>query len=109
MFAFIISFIIGVVCIIIGILNTRGNISTLHSYHTHRVTEEDRIPFGKKVGLGTIIIGCSVITHSILATITLYLKFEIFIIIGNICLGLGLVLGAVIALCAIKKYNKGIF
>lgn len=49
--AFIVTFIIGVVCIILGISNMRGNISSLHSYHRHRVSEEDRIPFGKKGGL----------------------------------------------------------
>ena len=42
---------LGIVCIVIGIFNARGDISTLHSYHRKRVSEEDRIPFGKKLVL----------------------------------------------------------
>ena len=62
--AFIISFFVGVICIILGISNRKGNISSLHSYHRHRVSEEDRIPFGKKVGLGTLVIGCAIIVYN---------------------------------------------
>ena len=57
----IVVFLVGVVFIVLGISNMRGNISTLHSYHRHRVSEEDRIPFGKQVGLGTIIIPIPII------------------------------------------------
>lgn len=45
---FIIQIIIGLIIIIIGILNMKGNISLLHSYHRKRVKKEDIIPFGKK-------------------------------------------------------------
>jgi hypothetical protein len=55
--AFVVTALVGIVCIVLGISNMKGNISSLHSYHRSRVSEEDRIPFGKKVGLGTIIIG----------------------------------------------------
>ena len=59
--AFIVSALVGIVCIVLGVSNMKGNISSLHSYHRNRVSEEDRIPFGKKVGLGTIIIGVGII------------------------------------------------
>ena len=62
-------FILGAVCIIIGIFNSKGHISTLHSYHRKRVSEEDRIPFGKRIGLGMIIIGVSVIISGVLCAI----------------------------------------
>ena len=55
MTSFIGTLIVGVVCIVLGISNMRGNISSLHSYHRHRVTAEDRIPFGKMVGKYDII------------------------------------------------------
>ena len=58
---FIIQIIIGLIIIIIGILNMKGNISLLHSYHRKRVKKEDIIPFGKKVGIGNIIIGITII------------------------------------------------
>jgi hypothetical protein len=41
----IVTFLVGVVCIVLGISNMRGNISSLHSYHRSRVSEEDRSPF----------------------------------------------------------------
>ena len=66
----IVPFLVGVVCIILGISNMRGNISSLHSYHRHRVSEEDRIPFGKQVGLGIIIVGISIIVFSVLSSVT---------------------------------------
>ena len=48
----IITIVIGIVMILIGFSNRKGNISMLHSYHRKRVTEEDRLPFGKMVGNG---------------------------------------------------------
>ena len=105
----IVAFLVGVVCIVIGISNMRGNISTLHSYHRHRVSEEDRIPFGKQVGLGTMIIGIGIIIFSVLSTVTLYTENNIFILIGTAVLIVGIVAGLIISFKAMIKYNKGIF
>ena len=107
--AFIISFVVGVICIILGISNRKGNISSLHSYHRHRVSEEDRIPFGKKVGLGTIVIGCAIIVYSVLSVVTLLVQNDIFALLGTVVLVIGLVVGLIISFYAMKKYNKGIF
>ena len=68
---FIIQIRIGLIIIIRGILNMKGNISLLHYYHRKRVKKEDIIPFGKKVGIGNIIIG---ITMGI--TIIFYAMFR---------------------------------
>lgn len=105
----IVAFLVGVVCIVLGISNMRGNISSLHSYHRHRVSEEDRIPFGKQVGLGTIIIGIGIIVFSVLLSVTLYTENDIFALIGTALLIMGLVIGLVISFRAMQKYNKGIF
>ena len=105
----IIPFIVGVICVIIGISNMKGNISTLHSYHRKRVSEEDRIPFGKKVGLGTIIIGCTFIVFSILKALALVTEQEIYTLLSTVVMIAGLVVGLVISLAAMKKYNGGIF
>ena len=105
----IITFLVGVICIILGCSNMRGNISSLHSYHRNRVSEEDRIPFGKQVGLGTIIIGIGIIIFSILSTITLYTENNIFISIGTALLIGGIIVGIVISFRAMIKYNGGIF
>ena len=105
----IVTFLVGVVCIFLGISNMRGNISTLHSYHRHRVSEEDRIPFGKQVGLGTMVIGIGIIIFSVLSTVTLYTENNIFILIGTAVLIVGIVAGLIISFKAMIKYNKGIF
>ena len=81
---YIISFLVGVVCVVLGVSNMRGNISSLHSYHRHRVSEEDRIPFGKKVGLGIIICGCAIMLFSILSAITLYIENQMFVTVGTL-------------------------
>ena len=107
--AFIITALVGVVCIVLGISNMKGNISSLHSYHRSRVSEEDRIPFGKKVGLGTIIIGVAIIVFSGLSTVTLYTDNEVFTLIGTGILIAGIIVGLVISFKAMIKYNKGIF
>ena len=105
----IVAFLVGVVCIVLGISNMRGNILSLHSYHRHRVSEEDRIPFGKQVGLGTIIIGIGIMVFSVLLSVTLYTENDIFALIGTALLIMGLVIGLVISFRAMQKYNKGIF
>ena len=105
----VISIIIGVVCIVIGILHTKGNISLLHSYHRKRVAEEDKVPFGKAVGLGVIIVGASLILVGTLHIISNVLLSGMLSVIANIVLGVGLVVGLGISLYAIIKYNKGLF
>ena len=107
--AFIVTALVGVVCIVLGISNMKGNISSLHSYHRSRVSEEDRIPFGKKVGLGTIIIGVAIIVFSGLSAVTLYTDNEVFTLIGTGILIAGIIVGLVISFKAMIKYNKGIF
>ena len=105
----IVTFLVGVVCIVLGISNTKGNISSLHEYHRSRVSEEDRVPFGKQVGLGTIIVGIGIIVFSVLSTLTLCTENDIFILLGTVLLIGAIIIGIVISFRAMKKYNKGIF
>ena len=105
----IFSAILGVIFIVIGVLNRKGNISSLHSYHRKRVSEEDRLPFGKIVGLGTIIIGCAMIIFSGLSFATNILQEELYVIIGSIILIVGLIIGLGLSFYGMIKYNKGIF
>lgn len=107
--AFIISFIIGIVCIILGISNTKGNISSLHSYHRHRVSQEDLLPFGRLVGSGTIIIGAGVCLFSVLSALAAWLELNLLLWIGMGILTLGIIIGIGISFHAMTKYNNGIF
>lgn len=106
---FIISLIIAITLIVIGVLNTRGNISTLHSYHRKRVSEENRLPFGRLVGLGTIIVGVAVMICGVLYLIASYNNSQTLTIIGTVVLIVGITVGLGISLYAMIKYNKGIF
>ncbi|MBO7309793.1 MAG: hypothetical protein J6U86_00175 [Clostridia bacterium] len=109
MTAFIGALIVGVICIILGVSNMRGNISSLHSYHRKRVSEEDRIPFGKRVGLGTVIVGASIVILSGFSIATLLTNNQLFMYVGYAFLIVGLVIGLIISFHAMIKYNKGIF
>lgn len=101
--------VVGIVFIIIGVLNCMGNISTLHSYHRKRVSEEDRIPFGRMVGLGMLIIGGAIILNGVLALVAEWIQKPVCSIVGTVILIVGLVVGLVLQFYAMHKYNKGIF
>ena len=109
MVGYIVTFLVGVLCVALGISNMRGNISSLHSYHRNRVSEEDKLPFGKQVGLGIVIVGIGIIIFSILSVVTLYTENNLFTLVGTAILIIGIIVGLVISFKAMIKYNKGIF
>ena len=104
----IVSAILGIVIIVLGILHTKGNLSLLHSYHKERVAEEDKAPFGKLVGLGTIIVGATLVATGGISVVGSLLTIDLSII-STIVLVVGLVVGLGINFYAMIKYNKGIF
>ena len=106
---FIVSFLVGAFCVALGISNMRGNLSTIHEYHRRRVTEENRLPFGRLVGSGTILCGGGIMAFSILSGIYLYLEVQPLLWTGSALLGLGLVGGLGLSFYGMIKYNKGIF
>ena len=105
----IVTIAVGILCIGIGISNRKGNIETLHSYHRNRVSKEDRIPFGKQVGLGMIIVGAGIIAFGGFSLATFFTTRSIFTWIGTGVMIAGLATGAGISFHAMRKYNKGIF
>ena len=109
MLGFLVAFLVGVLCVGLGISNRKGNIESLHSYHRSRVSEEDRLPFGKQVGLGTILIGVSIMLFSVLSAVSVYMDIQILVIIGTVVMIVGMVAGSIITFAAMIKYNKGVF
>ena len=109
MFTFIITVGLGILVSILGIINMTGNISSLHSYHRKRVTEENRKPFGKLVGLGTLLIGIAMVLFGTLYFIFEQTQLEVLVVIGTAVLLTGIVIGTAISFYAMIKYNKGIF
>lgn len=109
MVTFITTIIVGIICIYLGARNMTGDISSLHSYHRHRVSEEDKLPFGRLVGGGTIIIGAAVILMGSFIWVAEMTGNEAFALIGTGSMILGLVVGMALAFYGMNKYNNGIF
>ena len=86
---------------VVGIVNIKGNISTIHSYNRRKVKEEDIPKYGKTVGTGTLIIGISLVLGFI---VSFWSEIIIdYIILPAVIVGLGFILYGQF------KYNKGIF
>lgn len=94
--------IFGVLIVCLGIMNFKGNISSIHWYNRRKVAKENEKQYGKYMGFGTIIVGSSLILNSILQMIFGLEIFYCIIVIG-VVVGLGFILYSQI------KYNKGIF
>ncbi len=109
MVTFLTMIALGSIMCVIGAVNMTGNISSLHSYHTHRVSEADKKPFGRLVGLGTILVGVSVIIFGAAIFITEKTGRDIYTLTGTALLIVGIAAGLAISFYAMIKYNKGIF
>lgn len=51
--------IVGILLSVLGAVNIKGNIRTIHAYNRRNVREEDIPKYGRAVGTGTLIIGVS--------------------------------------------------
>jgi hypothetical protein len=101
--------ILGVFIIILGLSNMKGNISSVHRYHRSRVSEADRLPFGRMIGAGTIICGVSLMVSGCLSLLAEKMNAEAFTMAGSVILITGLAAGLLLSFYAMIKYNKGIF
>ncbi len=93
--------ILGALLCVLGVVNLRGNISTIHSYNRRKVREEDVPKYGRAMGTGTLIIGVSFMV----SFVTTFWSEAImaFILVPALLVGLGFMLYAQF------KYNGGIF
>ena len=101
--------IFGALLCVLGAINMTGNVSSLHSYHRKRVSEENKKPFGRLVGSGTLVIGASLLAKSILSMRYASTQAQAYEIIGSIILIAGVITGLALNFFAMIKYNKGIF
>lgn len=99
---YIILLVLGICIIILGIVNIKGNISSIHWYNRRKITQETSKQYGKAMGIGSVIIGLSMSINAILQMI---LKIETLWYITVI----GIVIGLIFMLYGQIKYNKGIF
>ena len=100
---------LGLLISILGIINMTGNISSLHWYHRQRVTEENRKPFGRLIGTGTLIIGIALVVFGVLFFIYEQIGLAALVVIGAVELITCIIAGFAISFYAMIKYNKGIF
>ncbi len=98
-----ISFIIvGVVLLVLGFTNYKGNISTIHWYNRRKVSDADIPKYGKCVGIGTMICGGSLLVTALLEVLLQTPVIEVVILAG-------FAVGLAFLLYGQFKYNKGLF
>ncbi|MBO5092398.1 MAG: hypothetical protein J6C61_07955, partial [Clostridia bacterium] len=85
----VISVLCGIACIVFGIIHTTGNINSLHSYHRDNVKEEDKKPFGRRVGAGTITIGASLVIYGVLMLLSELLAVPVLTTVALIIMLVG--------------------
>ncbi|MGI5896413.1 MAG: hypothetical protein ACOX6U_05590 [Oscillospiraceae bacterium] len=92
---------LGVFMMIIGILNWKGHIASIHWYNRFKVIPEDAPKYGRAMGAGTMVIGLGM---AVTAVLQMFLQLENLFYIAVA----GIVVGLAIMLWAQFKYNKGI-
>ena len=93
--------VMGILLSTLGIVNIRGNISTIHAWNRKMVKEADIPRYGRAIGAGTLVIGAAFIV-SYLVTFWNAAVID-YIILPGLGIGLALILYAQL------KYNHGIF
>lgn len=94
--------ILGAALSVLGIMNIKGNINTVHAYNRRKVKTEHIPKYGKVVGAGTLIAGLSLVASFFILS---YWDESVlpFVLIPSLTIGLGLILYGQF------KYNRGIF
>lgn len=93
---------LGVMLIILGAFNLKGNIATVHWYNRRKVTKENQLPYCRLVGWGTLVIGAAMVISAVVQAM-------ISIEAGAYIIMVGIVTGLTLILTAQFKYNKGLF
>lgn len=102
MLEYIFMVLMGFCFVVLGIMNYKGNINSIHFYNRRKITEETRKPYGKLMGIGTTTIGLGLVITGILK---MFIELESL----SYVMLVSIVVGIIIMLYAQIKYNKGIF
>ena len=101
-------FILGAVCIAIGISNVMGNLNLIKYRHRRNVAPENRLAFGRIVGAGTIIVGVGFLISGVLFLLSELKANPALENAGGIVTMISAAIGLAFMFFAMKKYNKGI-
>ena len=93
--------VLGIFLSVLGIVNMKGNISTIHSYNRRKVKEEDVPKYGRAVVTGRLIVGAAL---ALAYFVTLWNEEMVELIVLP-----ALVVGLAFILYGQIKYNHGIF
>ena len=105
---YIAIFILGAVCIAIGISNVMGNLNLIKYRHRRNVAPENRLAFGRIVGAGTIIVGVGFLISGVLFLLSELKANPALENAGGIVTMISAAIGLAFMFFAMKKYNKGI-
>jgi hypothetical protein len=105
----IVIFIMGAICIVLGIINATGNISTIKYRHRRRVAPENQLAFGRLVGAGSILLGVGFLASGVLFFLSQLQENPALEGTGGIVMIIGAIVGLTLSFVAMIKYNKGIF
>lgn len=94
--------VLGVICVILGSFNIKGNIASIHWYNRRKVTKENQLSYCRLVGFGTVLIGVGMILSAVIQVL-------INIETGAIVTVIFLLIGLSLIVYAQIKYNRGIF
>ena len=93
---------LGMICMVLGAFNLKGNIASIHWYNRRKVSKEDQLPYCRTMGWATVIVGVSILLSSVLQAL-------VSALVGGAVAMIGILGGFVLMLYAQFKYNKGIF
>lgn len=93
---------LGILLIILGSFNIRGNIASIHWYNRRKVTKENQLPYCRLVGFGTMIIGIGMLISAVI-------QATVSILAGSSLMLFSVVIGIALMIYAQIKYNHGIF
>ena len=97
---YILLLVLGAALIVTGIINIKGNISTVHRHNRRRVSQADAPRYGRAMGLGTLIMGASMAATAVLQMI--FDAEPIFYLLAA-----GVAAGLAVMVYAQFKYNTG--
>ena len=93
--------VLGIFLSVLGIVNMKGTISTIHARNRRRVKEADVPKYGRAVGAGTLVTGVSL---ALAFLVSFWCETAIdYIVLPALAVGLVLILYGQL------KYNHGIF
>lgn len=101
---------LGVVCMVLGAFNLKGNIASIHWYNRRKVSKEDQLPYCRLVGWGTVSIGATILLAAVVQTVLAACgQVALGELLGGLIVLGGVLLGLTLILVAQFRYNRGIF